>query len=344
MRKHILGLILLLISYGLAACGSGSSSFEEAHEENIPGTDTSAEETEKEPEETAIEEETEEEEIIKEPQIVSKTMRYLYTDDSGTDFLCSEEYAYDEAGNLVKYTCCKTVGFYINTGANIILSGLPSETVKQYEYDNAGNMTKDISFDSEGNISGWEGYEYNDAGYLLKSVYYHADGTGGPWLEYEYDESGNLVLITFYSSSGAITSWDKYTYDEEGNMAHEERIEADGSLSGSDDYEYDASGNMIQDILYDSDGNLKFIFGYEYDPSGNLTTATTTYPGGETVSVIYEYDMSGNQTKESHGSWWYAWEYDENGVLLREIAHKHDSGSDIITYWYEYEYITDIEN
>lgn len=212
----------------------------------------------------------------------------------------------------------------------------------EYEYDRAGNMTKDINyFGSDGNI--WYGhkYEYDSKGKLIKDTYYGTDGDIDSWNEYEYDNAGNQTKRIWNDSNGKINvCWEK-EYDSAGNETKRISYGYDGSVY-KDEYEYDSVGNKTKWIGYDKDGNIDDWYEYEYDSSGNMTKDIRFHSDGSIWYWIeYEYDSAGNQIKmtsySSDGSIesWEEYEYDSTGYETKYTIWDCEIG---IKYWREYEY------
>lgn len=55
-----------------------------------------------------------------------------------------------------------------------------------YEYDNAGNETKTIEYNSVRGVIGWNEWEYDSAGNRTKQIEYRTSGGIYEWTEWEY--------------------------------------------------------------------------------------------------------------------------------------------------------------
>ncbi|MBR1976848.1 hypothetical protein IKA15_01050 [bacterium] len=164
------------------------------------------------------------------------------------------------------------------------------------EYDENGNVAKESKdINNDGTIETVKTYEYNDQGQMTKkSVDYlgdedgKADGKPEYTEEYEYDDAGNLTKTTNKDENGETTSVQTSTYDANGNQVT--RLfdrDADGVKNGADEYyeySYNDQGQMTE-IKYDgSDG--KWNTTYEYDENGNK------------VKELIDYDLDGVPDEE----------------------------------------------
>ena len=106
------------------------------------------------------------------------------------------------------------------------------------EYDDNGNKTSEIWYDSEGNVEEICKYTYDDRG----------DMTSRTW----YDTEGNV----FYS-------WE-YTYDDNGKKTSEIWYDDEGKIKGFSRTKYNDRGILNSRRDYDSEGNL--VYSWEYPP------------------------------------------------------------------------------
>ena len=245
----------------------------------------------------------------------------------------------------------------------------------EYEYDGAGNLTKEIYYNADGGINWWWGNEYDSAGNRAKCICYNADGDINYWYEYEYDNKGNLVKSIEHrkTGSGDIVGWYEWQYDSAGNGTKWVEYRYDGSVRKWREYEYDSAGNMVKDTVHEPNINFEYIYEYEYDDAGNQTKESyytngslmywdeyeydstgnnvkdTMYNGDGSVRYIheFEYDSRGNKTKktttyypEDGRDTEYEWEYDNMGNLTRSKYVEYWRGELCDWSECEYEYIT----
>lgn len=224
----------------------------------------------------------------------SKTL--TYTTDEGVKTV-TEQYFYDNAGNLIKIIDSEgnvTTTEYNSMG---MVSCATDEKGRKtsYAYDDFGNMTKisypdgtseSFTYDREGNnltatdrMGRTVTMTYDKVGNLLSKTY-----PNGAKVTYTYD--GNYNLISETSASGGVTY---YEYDKIGrNTAI---IDALGNRTT---FSYNAKSQL--ESMTDPMGRT---YTYSYDDNGNRIK--TTYPDGTSVST--EYDARGRITRQSdqHG-------------------------------------------
>lgn len=135
-----------------------------------------------------------------------------------------------------------------------------SPVFDRFEYDEKGNLIKDIDTSDTNVPNYWTEYEYDSSGNKIKEGTYDGDGNRGWWREFTYDADGNCTVAKEYESDGTLKKgWNEFEYDEYGNQT--KRIQhdnADGSVDQWYEYEHDAFGNVIKETRYLT----------EYDPNG----------------------------------------------------------------------------
>ncbi len=227
---------------------------------------------------------------------------------------------YDPAGNLIKVCSPAQYNQEADNGAGytyeydsmgrLIQTTAPNGTIlRRYVYDLHGNLTKAVHADwintgktDEERIG--ELYVYNRIGWLIehripvsiqdKEVLYQLT-------KYQYDKAGNRIqerrfceYQTKESESGVVHTID-YTYDEDDRL-----IGVSDCTGAVLEYHYDANNRRIFEKRRIS-GTVEQIFRYLYDAGGRLIelnrTADKEGCGRQSVSVRYEYDKNGNNTK-----------------------------------------------
>lgn len=144
--------------------------------------------------------------------LLSKTN--LALDNGCTLGIQSDQYAYDDAGNLVQ--CIRWFG----------------DAERRYvsEYTN-GDLTKSTAYHADGTVSESTTYAYfyDDKGKPTKTVRYHDDGSIDGSAEYVWDETGLIQTELHYDADGnLLPNKIVTTYDEYGNPVMEERYRENG--------------------------------------------------------------------------------------------------------------------
>ncbi len=229
---------------------------------------------------------------------------------------------YDPMGNLIKICMPSQYDKVADSGAGctyeydsmgrIVQETAPDQTVfKRYVYDLHGNVVKAIH--AQGIATGDTDeerigtlYSYNYLGWLMESriPVCEQDGTVLYQLtKYKYDKEGNRIqerqfceYQTIDSESGIVHTID-YTYDADDRL-----VKISDCTGAVLEYRYDANNRRIFEKRKIND-HTEQIFRYTYDAGGRLVelnrTADKEGCGRGSVSVKYEYDKNGNNTKVS---------------------------------------------
>ena len=270
----------------------------------------------------------------------------------------TEEYEYDENGNILKSLSINEVygtkmfeTFRYDESGNKTVYMCDDSSVVLYEYDEKGLLMAERThmadqaamgdrawaMDNPGEVRREILYTYNDAGQLIEkreSSDYYEDN----WFEYSYDDSGNLIEESnFYL--GQNSSMKTYTYDENGNCLREEEI----SLTGDSSY----------DVCYECEYNEENVcISQKVFIGGELRSATTYNDNGDILTFIsydngeisnelhYEYDEEGREIRLEYMNFSERgvseYKYDKNGNL--QCGRSYDSEGNLTGYSvYEYE-------
>ncbi len=211
--------------------------------------------------------------------------RLLYeseTYDAGA-YAYSNEYAYDDADNLVLYK-----------------STYNGEVMywEEYEYNELKQRITTISYDPKGKIISVSSYAYKGIGKLVDELVVTDDqGNVTSSNSYQYDDRGNMITNEFfmYDAEGNVT-YDystKYEYNEDDELVYEQYwSDTEGTSSDcSYIYEYDSNRNAKIVTIYE---NGEFIkeYRYEYDNFGNLVYSASRISQGtyeDRYDYVYEY-------------------------------------------------------
>ncbi|MEK4671553.1 DNRLRE domain-containing protein [Niallia sp. FSL R7-0271] len=170
-----------------------------------------------------------------------------------------------------------------------------------YEYDNSGNILKEIS--KNNSVT----YSYDGDDQLVKENFQN-----GTTNEYQYDNLGNRVKAIVKGKEIA------YSYNEGNQIIEKNKIP----------YIYDTDGKLIKDD----------VFKYEYNDMGSLTKVSNL---NNNEVARYEYDENGLRIKKLIGSKTIEYYYDNNKLaieILKEnnqiISYRYyqwDGNDEIIT-------------
>lgn len=246
------------------------------------------------------------------------------------------ETSYDSDGNKTKYTEYVEKTSYYNRGDDTYQKIEKYEngaltSRDEYEFDENGKRTKLISYDGNGNKTGYteyvviktnrNGYE-SEGSYIKASENYDEAGKTTGRTEYEYDENANKTKVSRYAGDGKLIEYTETKYDGE-------YILSEGI--------YDGNGNKIQYTEYLENTGIYEIYSrkkrYEKYENGKLTELTEYNENGKTLkSSSYK-----NGSLESYSNY----HYDESGTLIKVTAC--DAYNRIVNY-YEIEYTDEIGN
>ena len=194
--------------------------------------------------------------------------------------------------------------------------------LKQYEYDEAGNLLKEVIITDEETLVNQYAYTYDDAGNMMESVSFYDEET--PKYRNTYDEKGNLIEIIEYDENGETVCTEQCSYDDKGNMltyavvSEEYNYHTEFTYDNDDEvirylYVDDISGDensVIYNITKEDNVVAKESIEYfngeeinyqklvsEYDENGKLVHAELFDKDGMSIASDYiEYDEKGNET------------------------------------------------
>lgn len=129
-------------------------------------------------------------------------------------------------------------------------------------------LSKETEYKWDGTVFDSEEYEYDEQGNVAKNIFYNADGTVKVYSENEYDEHKNLTKQAVYDANGVLMFSQEYEneYDEYGNITKRTWYDADGSVFDISKFEneYDKHGNLIKQTEYDEEGDVSSWVEFEY--------------------------------------------------------------------------------
>jgi len=243
----------------------------------------------------------------------------------------------DPAGNVIAQLYDQGGGANGNTAYPGQLAGIQYPTFLQtYDYDPRDRRTATInhldagekqitraSYDAAGNrISSTDAagrvtqYRYDALNRLIEII-----DPKGQSTTFGYDLRDNLVSVT--DPNGHTT---RYAYDQADRKTQERR-----PLGETYSYSYDDAGNLT--VMTDPAGRKTE---YQYDTANRLVQQRHFAPAAATPerTVDFTYDVNGNLTRWSDGSYSAAYGYDKNDRKLTETV---DYGAFSLAYSYSYD-------
>lgn len=272
---------------------------------------------------------------------------------------------YDKLGRAIKVTTpfddtvsgeTKT---YYDKNSNVVKTAVKRSAniyqIKEFKYDNMGNLLADISkngsndvitqyqYDS-GNrivkmITGLEQYStnptggaattytYNNQGYLASVI----DPMGGIVTYNSYDLAGNMLSMTDKNSNvnkneygpyGLTKSYfegspetKEYTYNRLGQLKKTKAVNANGQAV-EESYKYDYFGRKIQ--VTSNDGSVQ---NYSYDNNSNLTAYNLEKDETTENEISYTYNNLNQLTGLTNNGIITSYSYDANGNLVQKAQN-----------------------
>jgi len=205
----------------------------------------------------------------------------------------------------------------ISHSAEDVLVSILLGTKTSYEFDLAGNMIRETSYDEDNNISSdfqnefdknnhlitrydsisenrWK-LKYDSKGRLRSNVKYDSSGRISNIIRFEY--AGNLLSQEIgrdESSSG----WKLlYEYDSLNRLVKETKQYGNGRLAGITYYEYDENSRVKIEKNYDENGNFSYSKEIKYNDNGDEISSKMTGENERVAEWEYKYDKKGNWIK-----------------------------------------------
>ena len=216
--------------------------------------------------------------------------------------------------------------------------GLNNTQSSDYDYDDNGNvLTERTDSTGDGNINIIKQYQYDEHGNVT-SLINSASETAETM---EYDGNNNLISRLTEINLGQSTL-ERYNYNLSNTV---QRFELDignnGSIDSTTRYQYDGTGNLIEyQIDRDGDTVADSIARYVYDDDGHVATYTEDRDNNDIPDLViaYAYDAQGNRqsynidiSSEGYPSAPGNFIYDSNNNVTRyEIDRDLDGNPDYI--------------
>ncbi|MBQ3264541.1 MAG: hypothetical protein IJH07_02060 [Ruminococcus sp.] len=103
----------------------------------------------------------------------------------------------------------------------------------KFEKNEEGQITRDYTYDSLGNLQGSIGHEYDENGFIIKDIRYNAQGDITSQVQYERNEDGLETKRTELDAQGNITFVIVTELGDDGNT-YRTKYDADGNVIESE--------------------------------------------------------------------------------------------------------------
>ena len=189
------------------------------------------------------------------------------------------KYKYDKNGNLLNISedrkhpetgaRIRTISVYTYDKNGNRLSSREPDSIVDYEYDKAGNLTETTVHGATGQqLISRTLAQYDDKCIKRseKKIYYAADGKVDYSYEYTFNEKAQLLTWARYNAGGQLLYSYRTLYDGNGNKTEEVEDSNRQLPRIKYRYAYDAAGNHTETECYqlDDKDNLLLVMTYEY--------------------------------------------------------------------------------
>lgn len=276
-----------------------------------------------------------------------------YTEKSYNDkILASNEnkYVYDSDGNLKQYNWGESmcINYKYSNDKKLLKEEITfsagHKQIDDYTYDSSGRMTHKRCTHTNGIADRDTEYFYDADGNVIKRIYVDADNKQ-TIMDLVYENGLEKKNIVSYSDSMFKREFD-YEYDSKGRKIKQNYINQYGDLITTVFF-YDEFDNEIFEFVYDSEERIieKIILNYErefwqYAANNGKLIKHKISSEQKCHSAEYEYDASGNLTKEivcyddGEKSCTESF-YDDNNNIIKHIVTATDGNSVVHQYKYD---------
>ena len=118
-------------------------------------------------------------------------------------------------------------------------------------------------WNSDGSVNWHRDYEYDENGNMTRQIFRWIGEQS--YLDYEYDENGKEIRMSNRNLDGSVDYYiDRadYEYDENGKITREIWRNADGSVKLYVDYQRDEDGSLTRENYRNPDGSLQYYIDY----------------------------------------------------------------------------------
>ena len=121
------------------------------------------------------------------------------------------------------------------------------------EFDQAGNLSKEIKYNRHGEFEEMYEYAYNEKGQLISESFYPLENELAELNKFERNESGMIIRsFKHYQDSSIDTT--TYLYDESNQLIQKTTTSDEGEVEQVESFEWD-NGAMVRHEIVDGDGD-----------------------------------------------------------------------------------------
>jgi hypothetical protein len=214
-----------------------------------------------------------------------------------------EEKKYDESGNLTEHL------FYESDGS--------IDRKYIYKYDEQGNQIERVSYDFRGRIRYKKTSEYDKFGNEIFAKELDIKTNKYNKIFFNYDTAGNLISALKYNDEGELIHKTLNEYDKSGNLIRVSYFNEQGQKYSETQFKYDSLGNKILEILL-APGSTPKYKRFKYDSRGNLIYLNAGY-----FSQKFAYDEKDNEILEEL--------FDKDGYLQQKFTTQYDNATGLMS-------------
>ena len=144
-----------------------------------------------------------------------------------------------------------------------------SYTERTFDYNDKGQLVKDVEFDEDGNEMYVTTMQYDESGRVIARTRDEVQQHDRRTVNFEYDEQGRKIKDLIYNYEETLIAKIYYRYDEVNRLIEEEEEDLDHYRKTC--YEYEGE-KPVKISVFDKDGNLQSWTAYTYDEKGRIQT------------------------------------------------------------------------
>lgn len=166
------------------------------------------------------------------------------------------------------------------------------------EFDENGNLTKEVQYTASGEIESANGYKYDDKHRVVEEIHYYEEEEIGEIIKYKLDDEGKRLAVEITYGDGSVST---KNYLRLKDMITVKTTDEDGDIEAEEVVKIDEHGNALEELHFDEDQNIVTRFINVYDKDHHMISRTEFGENDEFMrKVTVEYDADGNASLETH--------------------------------------------